>query len=118
MIIGDTLPFVTAFINKLDAAVQQSDPTAGLTRIQKSWLGFCVLVHMKLRLARNDETLDRWHSCRPVCRQGCQRSIFKGVHMKLRLTRHDETTRIPCREDVLGVGLEIQSSLHTIHVVS
>jgi hypothetical protein len=43
MIIGETLPFVTAFIEKLDAAVQKIDPEAGLTRIQKGWLGFCVL---------------------------------------------------------------------------
>ena len=34
------------------------------------------------------------------------------------LTRHDETTRIACREDVFAMGLEIQSFLHKIHVVS
>ena len=42
MLIGETLPFVTAFIEKVDAAVQKIDPHAGLTRLQKGWLGFCM----------------------------------------------------------------------------
>jgi len=43
MFIGETLPFIRAFVDKLDSALRRIDPDAGLTRIQKGWLGFCLL---------------------------------------------------------------------------
>jgi hypothetical protein len=43
MFIGQTLPFVKSFVDELDLAVRAIDPAAGLSRIQKEWLGFCVL---------------------------------------------------------------------------
>jgi len=41
MFIGKTLPFVTGYIDELDDALRHIDPEAGLSRIQKGWLGFC-----------------------------------------------------------------------------
>jgi hypothetical protein len=43
MFIGKTLPFMTAFVDELDRALKRHDPEAGLTRKQKSWLGFCLM---------------------------------------------------------------------------
>jgi hypothetical protein len=43
MLIGKTLPFVTGFVDEVDRALKRIDPDAGLTRIQKEWLGFCLL---------------------------------------------------------------------------
>jgi len=43
MFIGKTLPFVRAFVDEVDRALKHHDPDAGLTRIQKEWLGFCVV---------------------------------------------------------------------------
>jgi hypothetical protein len=43
MFIGQTLPFVKSFVDELDLAVRVIDPAAGLSRIQKEWLGFCLL---------------------------------------------------------------------------
>jgi hypothetical protein len=46
MFIGTTLPFVRTFINELDRALKRRAPDAGLTRIQKEWLGFCLVAIM------------------------------------------------------------------------
>jgi len=43
MFIGDTLPFVKAYIEELDAALRTLDAHAGLTAYRKAWLGFCVV---------------------------------------------------------------------------
>lgn len=43
MFIGKTLPFVRTFVDDLDRALQRKNPKAGLTRIQKEWLGFCLV---------------------------------------------------------------------------
>jgi len=42
MLIGETLPFVQAYVKELDAGLRQIEPQAGLTRIQQGWLGFCL----------------------------------------------------------------------------
>jgi hypothetical protein len=41
MFIGDTLPFIRAFLEELDTALKTIEPDAGLTPEQKDWLGFC-----------------------------------------------------------------------------
>lgn len=43
MFIGETLPFVREFVDEIDQALRQIEPTAGLSRIQKKWLAFCLL---------------------------------------------------------------------------
>jgi hypothetical protein len=43
MFIGKTLPFVRSFVDELDRALRCIDSAAGLTRIQKGWLEFCLL---------------------------------------------------------------------------
>jgi len=43
MFIGKTLPFVRQFVDELDQALKQIEPNAGLSRIQKEWLGFCLV---------------------------------------------------------------------------
>ncbi len=43
MFIGQSLPFVTAYVDELDSALKCIDPDAGMTRLQKSWVGFCLL---------------------------------------------------------------------------
>ncbi len=43
MIIGKTLPFVSAFIESLDEAIKENMPNSGLSRIQKGWLSFCIM---------------------------------------------------------------------------
>ena len=42
MLIGQTLPFVTACIDELDAALKKLDSAGGVTPNQKDWLGFCL----------------------------------------------------------------------------
>ena len=46
MFIGETLPFVREFVDDVDRALGQIEPTAGLSRIQKQWLAFCLLAIM------------------------------------------------------------------------
>jgi len=43
MFIGTTLPFVRNFVEELDRALKRIAPDAGLTRIQKEWIGFCLI---------------------------------------------------------------------------
>jgi len=43
MFIGETLPFIRVFVDEVDRALRRLDPDAGLTMIQKGWLGFCLL---------------------------------------------------------------------------
>ena len=43
MVIGDTLPFVNAYIEEIDQALRSLDAHAGLNAYRKMWLGFCVL---------------------------------------------------------------------------
>jgi hypothetical protein len=43
MFIGKTLPFVRTFVDELDRALQRMSADAGLTRIQKEWVGFCLV---------------------------------------------------------------------------
>jgi len=43
MVIGETLPFIKAYIAELDHALRTLDAHAGLTPYRKLWLGFCVL---------------------------------------------------------------------------
>jgi hypothetical protein len=42
MIIAQPLPFVTAFINAVSAAIEEHHPGQGLSAIQRAWLGFCL----------------------------------------------------------------------------
>lgn len=43
MFIGKTAPFVKTFVDELDKALRCLARDAGLTRIQKEWIGFCVV---------------------------------------------------------------------------
>lgn len=43
MFIGKTIPFVKAFVDELDRALKRKVPDAGLTRIQREWVGFCLV---------------------------------------------------------------------------
>jgi hypothetical protein len=43
MFISDPLPFVASFIDEIDLAIKQYDSNLRLTRIQKSWLAFCIM---------------------------------------------------------------------------
>jgi hypothetical protein len=43
MFIGETLPFVKAYVEELDTALRSLDPKAGLSTFRKGWLGFCLL---------------------------------------------------------------------------
>ena len=46
MFIGKTLPFVQAFVDEVENALRRIDPEAGLSRLRKEWLGFCLLAIM------------------------------------------------------------------------
>ena len=46
MFIGESLPFVTKFVDEVDASLRRIDPAAGMSRLQKSWLSFCLLAIM------------------------------------------------------------------------
>ena len=41
--INNTLPFVKDFVEDLDKELKKLSPTAGLSKVQKWWLGFCIL---------------------------------------------------------------------------
>ena len=41
--IGQSLPFVTTYVDELDSALRRIDPDAGMSRLQKSWVSFCLL---------------------------------------------------------------------------
>ena len=43
MFIGQNLPFVNTFVEELNASLQRISPSAGMSRIQKGWLSFCLL---------------------------------------------------------------------------
>ena len=43
MFIGHPLPFVSGFVDELDVCLRHIDSNAGLSRLQKSWLSFCLL---------------------------------------------------------------------------
>ena len=46
MFIGKTPPFISEFVDTLDEALLNIDSEAKLTKIQKGWLGFCLLAIM------------------------------------------------------------------------
>ncbi|WP_300458059.1 hypothetical protein [Desulfobacula sp.] len=37
------LPFINSFIDKVSEAIQEYNPDKCLTRIQKNWIGFCIM---------------------------------------------------------------------------
>jgi hypothetical protein len=43
MFIGETLPFVKAYVEGVDSALRSLDPRAGLSKHRQAWLGFCLL---------------------------------------------------------------------------
>jgi len=43
MFIDEPAPFINEFVEELDKSLRTLEPTAGLTRIQKKWLAFCLL---------------------------------------------------------------------------
>ena len=43
MFIGPNLPFVTRYVDELDSALRGIDAAAGMSRLQKKWLSFCLL---------------------------------------------------------------------------
>ena len=40
---SNPLPFVADFINELDKGLKIYEPELGLSRIQRRWLGFCLM---------------------------------------------------------------------------
>jgi hypothetical protein len=42
MILGKPAPFVSAFIDAVDAAIRVQSPSHGLSALQRTWLAFCV----------------------------------------------------------------------------
>jgi DDE superfamily endonuclease len=42
MVVGKPLPFVTAFVDGLDTAMQAHHPGQGLSALQRAWLAFCL----------------------------------------------------------------------------
>jgi len=46
MFIGKTVPFVRAFVDEVDHALRQIEPEAGLSRLQREWIGFCLVAIM------------------------------------------------------------------------
>jgi hypothetical protein len=42
MILGKPAPFVSAFVDAVDAAIREHHPSRGLSAIQRTWLAFCV----------------------------------------------------------------------------
>ena len=43
MLLCTSLPFVEDFINQLDQGLKIYKPELGLSRIQRGWLGFCLM---------------------------------------------------------------------------
>ncbi len=43
MFISEPLPFVESFIEEIDRAIKKCDQNLKLTRIQKTWLSFCII---------------------------------------------------------------------------
>ena len=43
MFISEPLPFVKSYIDELSRAIKQYDSNLRLTRIQESWLAFCIM---------------------------------------------------------------------------
>ncbi len=43
MFIFESLPFVTSFVDSIDQTIKHYHPGCRLTRIQKSWLAFCIM---------------------------------------------------------------------------
>ena len=47
MLIGEPLPFVSAFVDELDVALKSHGEKArGLSTLQRRWLGFCLMAIM------------------------------------------------------------------------
>lgn len=43
MFISDSLPFVKTYIEELEDAIKKYDPNVKISKIQKSWLAFCIM---------------------------------------------------------------------------
>ncbi len=43
MLIGKLSPFVTAFIETLNEAIEKHEPGSSLSRTQKYWISFCIM---------------------------------------------------------------------------
>ena len=42
MVIGKPAPFVSAFVDAVDEAIREQNPSAGMSTMQRAWLAFCV----------------------------------------------------------------------------
>ncbi len=42
MIIGKPAPFVSAFVDAVNAAIREHNPGRGMSALQRTWLAFCV----------------------------------------------------------------------------
>jgi hypothetical protein len=42
MVIGTPAPFVSAFVDAVDEALREQNPSAGMSTMQRAWLAFCV----------------------------------------------------------------------------
>ena len=42
MVIAKPAPFVSAFVDAVDQAIREQNPSHGMSTIQRAWLTFCV----------------------------------------------------------------------------
>ena len=42
MVIGKPAPFVSAFVDAVDEAIREQNPSTGMSTMQRAWLAFCV----------------------------------------------------------------------------
>src|SRR5215831_9213719 len=42
MVLGKPAPFVSAFVNAVDQAIREHNPSHGMSAMQRAWLAFCV----------------------------------------------------------------------------
>ena len=42
MVIGKPAPFVSAFVDAVDEAIREQNPSDGMSTMQRGWIAFCV----------------------------------------------------------------------------
>jgi hypothetical protein len=77
MIVGKTLPFITAYVEQLSGGMESRRSGAGLTAGRQAWLGFCLMClivtealcwrkFVRASLGRYGEALWSWYFCGPI----------------------------------------------------
>ena len=77
MIMGNPLPFVEEYVERLSASLDSHQPKAGLSRGQKAWLSFCLMgiivtesvcwqKFVRAGLGRYSEALLSWYFRAPM----------------------------------------------------